>query len=248
MNRRVVFLNCVLLALACWLFWMLRVEWVELHRHEHTVLALSPEVRNRLMMPTPMPLMKTMSAADYNDVAQKMLFAKDRNPNVIVDPPPPPPAPPPPPKMPDLPAYYGIMSFGDPVVLLRLPKGVQKKYHAGEQVGPFQLVSFSRDKIVFEWNGEKVERKPEDLKEVEAAAEAPAVAAAPAAGAPNTRSISAAADTAKVSEKLGKDNGGGVRMCVKDDDSPAGTVVDGYKKVITTNMFGATCMWQQVNP
>jgi hypothetical protein len=256
-NRKLIFLNVVLLALAGWLFWMLRLKWVELHQHEHTVLTLSAEVRARLMIPPPMPQFKPMTAGEYNEVAQKNLFAKDRNPNVIFDPPPAPPPPPPPPPMPELPAYFGTMAlFGDPVVVLKLPKGAQKNYHAGDKVGPFQLVSFNREKVVFDWNGKMVERKPEDLKEKESSPQdAPAptpAAAAPVASSNNggtSRTIGgAAADTAKVSEKLGPDNGGNVRMCVKGDDSPAGTIVDGYKKRIATNMFGATCMWEKVNP
>jgi len=103
-NRKLIFLNVVLLALAGWLFWMLRVKWVELHQHEHTVLALSPEVRKRLMIPPPIPQFRPMTAMEYNEVAQKNLFAKDRNPNVILDPPPAPQPPPPPPPMPEFPA------------------------------------------------------------------------------------------------------------------------------------------------
>ncbi len=253
MNRKLILLNVVLLALAGWLFWMLRMKWVELHKHEHTVLALSPRVRQRMLPPSPIPVFKPMAAADYNEVAQKMLFAKDRNPNVIVDPPPPPPPAPPPPPMPPLPAYYGSMTWGDPVVFLKLPKGEQKKYHVGDKVGPFQLVSFDRDKVVFDWNGKMVERKPEDLKEKEAAPSeavpSPPQPAAPANAQSGARSLSGpTVDEPKVSEKLGKDNGGGIRMCVAGDTSPAGTVIDGYKKKITTNMFGATCMWEQMNP
>lgn len=256
MNRKLILLNVVLLALAGWLFWMLRLKWVELHKHEHTVLALSPEVRKRLMIPSPIPQFKPMAATDYNEVAQKNLFAKDRNPNVIVDPPPAPPPPPPPPPMPALPSYYGTMAlFGDPVVVLKLPKGAQKNYHAGDKVGPFQLVSFDREKVVFDWNGKTVERKPEELKEKAAAPED--AAAAPAPQAPvasgnnggSARSIGGAAnEAAKVSEVLGPDNGGNVRMCVKGDTSAPGTVIDGYKKRIATNMFGETCMWERVNP
>lgn len=254
MNRKLILLNVVLLALAGWLFWMLRLKWIELHKHEHTVLALSPEVRKRLMIPPAVPQFKPMTAGEYNEVAQKNLFAKDRNPNVIVDPPPAPPPPPPPPPMPALPSYYGTMAlFGDPVILLKLPKGVQKKYHAGDTVGPFQLVSFDREKVVFDWDGKTVERKPEELKEKESSPqEAAAPVAAPVASANNggsARSIGGSAnEAAKVSEKLGPDNGGGVRQCVKGDDSPPGTIIDGYKKRIATNMFGATCMWEQINP
>lgn len=251
MTRKLIFLNLVLLALAGWLFWMLRLKWIELHQHEHTVLALSPQVRKRLMPPSPIPMSKPVMATDYNDVAQKTLFARDRNPNVIIEVKPPPPLPPPP-VMPELPAYYGSMTIGDPVVMLKLPKGVQKRYHVGEKVGAFKLVSFDRDKVVFDWDGKMVERKPEELKEKEAApqeaaANPPPPIAAVAAG-PNVTHLGSASEAPKVSEKLGKDAGGGVRTCVAGDTTPVGTIVDGYKKKILSNMFGQTCLWEQVNP
>lgn len=248
MNRKIIFLNVVLLALAGWLFWMLRVKWIELHQHEHTVLALSPRVRKLLYPPSP-PLFKPFVAADYNGTVQNNIFSKDRNPNVIVDPPPPPPPAPPPPPMPPLPAYYGTMAlFGDPVVLLSLPKGPQKKYHAGDKVGPFQLVSFDREKVVFDWNGKTVERKPEELKEQTASAEQQEVAET----GPPPASVKMIPDPPpnqpKLDPKIGADNGGGIRMCVPGDTTPPGTIVDGYKKVVTMNMFGQTCMWQSINP
>jgi hypothetical protein len=248
LNRRIILLNLVLLTLAGWLFWMLRVKWLELHQHEHTVLALSPKGRILLYPPSP-PLFKPMSAADYNQaIVQPVVFFKDRNPNVIVDPPPPPPPTPPPPPMPALPAYYGsIALFGDPVVLLSLSKGPQKKYHAGDKVGPFQLVSFDREKVVFDWNGKLVERKPEELKEQAGSAQEEADAAPPRV-APVVLVPPPAPDAPKISEKIGADNGAGIRQCVAGDTTPPGTIIDGYKKVETMNMFGKTCMWQQVNP
>jgi hypothetical protein len=249
LNRKIIFLNVMLLALAGWLFWMLRVKWLELHQHERTVLALPPHVRKLMFPPSPPPFGK-MSASEYNDVlVQKVVFFKDRNPNVIVDPPPPPPPAPPAPKMPDLPAYYGTMAlFGDPVILLSLPKGPQKKYHAGETVGPFKLVSFDKEKVVFDWDGKIVERKPEELKELAATQPAQEVGET---GAPPVKLqplVAPPAADEKHDAKLGPDNGGGVRMCVAGDTSPPGTEVEGYKKVVTQNMFGATCMWQKVNP
>jgi hypothetical protein len=254
MNRKVIFLNLVLLALAGWLFWMLRLKWIELHQHEHTILSFSPEVKQRLAPPAPIPMFRPMTAAEYNEIAQKTLFARDRNPNVIVVVPPAPP-PPPPPVMPELPAYFGSMDLGDPVVMLKLPKGQQKRYHAGDKVGPFQLVSFSREKVVFDWDGKIVERKPEELKEKEGSAppqEAvpnPPQQPGPGVSNPPVRVITPAAnDAPKISEKIGADNGAGIRQCVAGDTTPVGTIIDGYKKVITTNMFGQTCMWQQVNP
>jgi hypothetical protein len=251
LNRKIIFLNLALLALAGWLFWLLRLKWLELHMHEHTVLSLSPQVRKRMQLPSP-PLFKPPPASDYNEVAQKTLFAKDRNPNVIVEVKPPPPPPPPPP-MPALPAYFGEMTWGDPVILLKLPKGAQKRYHAGETVGPFELVSFDAEKVIFGWNGKTVERKLEELKEKDptpdAVAAAPAKAApAAAAATPSVKSIGANdKNDKKVSDKLGIDEGS-VRLCVAGDDSPAGTIVDGYKKKVVNGLMGASCLWEQVNP
>ena len=109
----------------------------------------------------------------------------------------------------------------------------------------------------FDWNGEIVERKLGELKEKEAAAPVassepvpnPPAPVAPAVGnSSGPRSLSGAAAEPKVDPKLGADNGNGVRMCVAGDTAPAGTVLDGYRKKITTNMFGQTCMWEQINP
>ena len=248
MNRKIILLNFVLLAMAGWLFWMLRVKWLELHQHEHTVLALSPQVRQRLLIPAPNPLLKAPTAGDYLQIARDMIFSKDRNSNVIVDPPPPPPPAPPPPPMPPLPAYYGTMAlFGDPVVLLSLSKGPQKKYHAGDKVGPFQLVSFDREKVVFDWNGKQVERKPEELKSEAGSAESQAAEGPPTRVEPLKQIPDPPPDAARLDPKIGADNGAGIRQCVQGDTTPPGTIIDGYKKVITTNMFGPTCMWQQVN-
>jgi hypothetical protein len=253
-NRKIILLNVALLALAGWLFWMLRERFRDARRHEQAVLNATPQPRPS-PAPPPIPLPKPPSASDYVEIAQKTLFSRDRNPNVIVEPPPPPPTPPPPPPMPDLPVYYGEMNFGDHVVLLRLPKDTQKNYHAGDKVGPFLLVSFTREKIVFDWDGKLVERDPETLREKEAvqAAEsarqrvaAPAPSAVSASSSPNVKSVGG---DVKGSEKLGKDNGAGVRQCVAGDTSPAGTVEDGYRKEVTSNLFGdKVCLWRAVNP
>ena len=249
MNRKIILLNVVLLAMAGWLCWTLRAKWLELHRHEHTVLAASVRARPGFQQP-PIQATKPFAPTEYNDVVQNDVFSKDRNPNVIIDPPPAPPPAPPPPPMPDLPAYYGTMAFfGDPVILLSLPKGPQKKYHAGDKVGPFKLVSFDREKVVFDWDGKIVERKPEDLKEKESVQQQ-AETADPVQ--PKFVPVKLIPDpppnAPKISEKIGADNGGGVHMCVAGDTTPPGTIIDGYKKVVTMNMFGATCMWQSVNP
>ncbi len=46
--------------------------------------------------------------------------------------------------------------------------------------------------------------------------------------------------------RIGADWGSGFRACVAGDTSPAGTILDGYKKVISHTMMGQNCHWEQV--
>jgi len=46
--------------------------------------------------------------------------------------------------------------------------------------------------------------------------------------------------------KLGKDLGGGFRGCVPGDNSPPGTVQDGFKKTVAQTLMGASCLWEPV--
>jgi mannose-6-phosphate isomerase-like protein (cupin superfamily) len=44
----------------------------------------------------------------------------------------------------------------------------------------------------------------------------------------------------------GADVGDGYRSCVHGDSSPAGTIADGYRKVMTTSPFGVSCGWEKI--
>jgi hypothetical protein len=44
--------------------------------------------------------------------------------------------------------------------------------------------------------------------------------------------------------EIGIELGAGYRSCVAGDDSPAGTVVDGYRKMYSKNFLGHSCLWQ----
>ncbi len=64
-------------------------QWLDAQADEQAVLlkrlrpAPAPPV-------SPLPAFEPARAAGYNDIAQKMLFSKDRNPEVVVEAPPPP--------------------------------------------------------------------------------------------------------------------------------------------------------------
>jgi len=180
-------LNLALLALAGALVWTLRTNWIQAKARERVVLQRKVAAK-AVLAPPPLPAVKAVAPADYIDVAGKMLFSKDRNPTVVVEPPKPPPEP----VMPALPNYHGQMAIGEPVILLSMSaNAVQRSYHAGDQVGDFKLVSFDENRVDFEWKGKKVERKLEELKPKETTGAAGAQAAK--AAAPASTSAAAAA-------------------------------------------------------
>ena len=262
MNRRIVLLNLALLVLVGALGWMLRANWLEAQARERAVLrrkvALKP-----VLAPPSLPGVQPAPPAEYIDVANKMLFSKDRNPTVVVEPPKPAPEP----VMPTLPNYNGQMAIGpQPVIFLSL-NNVQSSYHTGEQIGDFKVVSFDEENIAFEWKGKSIERKLEELRPKQVVAQAngvrpPAVpdpSPAPAQAATPVRpvtslsgpSTSKAGDTNNAPDAiedgvLGPPLPGGFRTCVPADTSPAGSVHSGFRKVQSMSIFGASCAWEPV--
>jgi hypothetical protein len=149
--------------------------------------------------------------------------------------------------MPAPPAIQGVMLWIDPpVVILSEKTGMpQKSYSPGDMVGEFKIVSIDSQKIVLEWHGKKVEKTLDELvsknvalnPQPDMAAPPPRPAASGPVGlGPTSASTASAAP--------GVDMGGGFRGCQPNDSSAAGTVVDGYKKVIGASPMGASCHWE----
>jgi hypothetical protein len=259
MNRKIVLLNLALIALAAVCLYQLRVKRREAAAHERTVLSRTPQPPTVVAPPPAVPVRPPMPA-EYMEVAQRTLFAKDRNPNVVVQAPPPPPPPPP---MPQLPTYSGQMALGEPVIFLTLAGVEQKGYHAGEEIGPFTLVSFDRDRVTFSWDGKTVEREVSELKAKEntpaaaaaqqqnAAVATPGVPTGGTAGGSaitslaSTPAAGASSNSDNKGPSLGADMGGGYRGCAAGDTSPAGTVLSGYRKVVSQGLMGTSCHWEQ---
>ena len=251
MNRKIVLLNLALLVAIAALGWMLRRHWVEGEAQARALV--SQKAQPQAVMPPPAPApVPAVSPADYLEVATKTLYSSDRNPNVIVDAPKPPPPPPP---MPALPVYYGQMAFGgDPVVVLTIAGAPeQKSYSVGQKVGDFTLVAFNRESITLDWNGKAVERKLDELAPKPAPQQA-AAGAAPAYTPPTPtmsqstiNSISGNSGTSEKDPLSGNDMGGGLRACVMGDNSPAGTVLNGWKKIMGGGLLGMgqSCHWEQ---
>ena len=240
MNRKILALNLALLALLGALGWMLRAHWQEARAQHLATLAKAARQSAQLLPPSPTPP-EAVVPANYLEVAQKTLFSKDRNPNVIVEvvaPPPPKPEEPVPPR----PEYFGQMGLGEPTAFLGFQAGTQKGFRAGDTVGPFKLVAFDRKTITFEWKDKTLEYPLAELKPKEPVGVAVPQAARPAAAAPASTLVGMSQDTGPV---LGAQNGA-LPTCVPTDKSPSGTVRDGYKKSIISGPFGAICTWEPI--
>ncbi len=218
----------------------------ETARREQLVHAGAPKLPNAKGTIPVTPPDRTM-AANYLDIAARLLLSKDRNPTVII-------APPPVKTVPAFPFAYGVLMVADPpIIMMAAKKGEgQRGFRAGDRIGDFKIVSFDSRSIVLEWDSQKftkniqelVDRDPQsaallngqNVQNVSSPSSAP-----PAAAAAQVLSNSGAS-----SQGPGLDTGGGVRACSPGDSSPSGTLSDGYKKIISESPFGKVCRWEKV--
>ncbi len=237
MKPKLIALNVLLLAALAMVAWEGRARWRNAQAERQASLNAKPKPAAVKALPPAAPP-AAAQPVQYADVATKDLFAKDRNPNVIIDPPkvevPKP--------MPPLPVVYGVLGLpsGTKAIMAAKQGGTGKSVHAGDQVGEFKIVSLDPRNVVFDWDGKQISRKIDDLIDrtpAEAAPPGPAVAAAapPKPIAPGP----AKTDDPKQTDK----------PCQPGDNSPPGTVVDGYRKAYAaaTTPFGPMgCHWVAV--
>ena len=233
-------LNVALAAAIAGLSWQLRQDWLEARAREQAVL----QQRVKALPPPPVTASKPaepVTAASYSDIAQKMLFTKDRNPTVVVDV-----VPPPPPKpMPSLPVLYGVMNLMDGTTAIMSEKsGTQHLgVRLGDKVGEFKLVAVSGREITLEWEGKTVTKEIDEMidrasiaQPSNSSATTPRAESRPAATQPQPRGEAAP----------GTDIGNKLHACQPGDNSPPGTVSGGYRKVVSTSPFGETCRWEPI--
>ena len=239
MKRKLWLLNILLVAAIALAGWQLRKEAHELRARERATLNRRPPVPPPpAALPAPPP--PTVTAASYLKIADEMLFSKDRNSKVIVDPPKPPDPPKP---LPPLPVVHGVMDIGDgPIVMMSEKAGGRHRgVRVGEKIGEFKLVSVSRNDLVLAFEDRTVKKSLQELIDRgggEAAAGAGQGAAAGASSAPAPPPAGKAEPNVKLSEDTA--------TCQTNDPSPAGTVVNGMRKVIMATPFGNACKWEAV--
>jgi hypothetical protein len=146
--------------------------------------------------------------------------------------------------MPELPRFHGQANFGDgPFALLVEKPGMpEKDVKPGETIGQFKLVDVNTSEITFAWtfNGELIRRSLASMTEHTAV---PAVASeaprSPPPAPPQAPLIKSAIGPGELT-------GLGTRLCDVNDNTPAGTVVNGFKKTEGRTPFGGFCVWDPV--
>jgi hypothetical protein len=252
-RRGVILLNLLLAAATGICGW-------QMYRQYHQTLARQRAFLARRAAP-PAPLLLALpadppqvQAASYVDIAARLPFSPDRNPTVVVEVAPPKP-------MPALPAYHGMMNFGQgPRVILSTGGAPQKSYAVGDTIGQFKLLAVAQSGLVFEWDGKQVPAGYAELmrraaEAAPAAQQAVAPSAAPSAPPPQQTGAvvsvvggSSTSASSGGSSRLMSDTADsqGMRDCKSGDNTPDGTVVDGYRKVTTRSPFGTICRWVPV--
>lgn len=237
MSRKLLILNLALLAGTVFAGMQLRDMYLAKQAREEAI-------RHRRLTPAPVPPVTALPPAppvlpaSFADIATKMLFDKSRDSKVVEDPPPPPPPPPP---VPPFPVLRGVMNLGDGLtaVFSAKPSDPPMEVKPGERIGQFTLVSVNEVEAVFAWNGKNYRKTVDEIldrsKEQSAETSRPA---APPPGAP--------AAVIKTPTGPGVETAGGTRSCNPNDSTPAGTVVDGLRKVELSTPFGKACRWEPV--
>jgi hypothetical protein len=243
MKRSILFLNLLLLAALVAGSMELRRRWLEARSREAALLAVRP-VPPATAQPTPAPPPGKLQSAQYFEVAERFLFSRDRNPNVVIEPKPKPPEK----VMPNFPSVHGVLDVGmGPTVYMSMSgeKDKQQGYRPGDKVGEFTLRAATQKEVTFEWEAKSITKTIDELR--------PKLAeAAPQA---NTQRMNSNVNNnpppappqrppENVRPAPGADIGGGRKGCIAGDTSPAGTVVDGYKKVSYAYAFGPICYWE----
>ena len=260
MKTKLVALNLLLLAGISAVAWQakLRMDEAQAKRRANlNVKAAAAPAASVAAAATPKP--DAAAPAKYADVAQKNLFSRDRNPNIVIEPPAEKPKP-----MPALPVLYGVMGLpsGMRALMSEKPNSGTRPVKAGEKVGEFKVVSLDAQNVVFEWEGQTVARRVDELIDRSARD----ASAAPQSNGPAAVVVNSAASatssqqnqqnqqggTQQTSQNMSGPKGPGVEMgapgrseraCAPGDSSPDGAVSGGYRKQTLVTPFGSRCSW-----
>ncbi|MES1260607.1 MAG: hypothetical protein ABUS49_02640 [Acidobacteriota bacterium] len=239
MKPKLIALNLILALAVCATVWQARVRWLRAQAERRATLHVPVPAPKPPAVP-PAAKLEPPPATKYAEVAEKNLFSSDRNPTVIIDPPKPPEEK----KMPRLPVVYGTMGLpsGLKAIMAEKPGDASRPVGAGDTIGEFKVLTLDPQKVTFGWDGKEIARRIEDLidrsnTEVASNRGASPRPSGPAAPPPPPVQAQPSGDPrgAELTPTMRADRPG--------DTSPPGTVVDGYKKVVTPSPFGNITRW-----
>lgn len=223
-----------------WSGWMHSRETSAAHRA--VIDAKIPRSLAIAASPTPSPV--PPDAVKYVDVATKDLFTTDRNPTVIVPPPPVEK----PKVMPPLPRVYGVLGLPGGTKAMMAERAGQsvRTVSVGDQVGEFELTRLDHDNVAFKWDGKEIQKKVEELMDRQQT-DAPGAAAPGPAGPFASPNAQLSLQSRQMGAEVGSP-GKPEKACLPGDNTPAGTIVDGYRKVLSQMpIINATvCRWVPV--
>lgn len=242
MKPKLIALNLILVGALGATVWQARLHWMAAQAERRATLNVT--IPSTTPAPAP-PVAKPQppAAVQYVDVAEKNLFSVDRNPAIVIDPPKPVEVK----KMPALPVVYGTMGLpsGTKAIMAAHPGESSRSVSAGDTIGDFKVIALDSQNITFEWDDRKIEKKIDDLidrSNPKGAASGPAVAANnPSSGGLQPPPPPPPTTGDPIGTKLTET----MMACRPGENSPAGTVQGGFKKVITYSPFGATCRWMK---
>jgi hypothetical protein len=251
MSGKVRLLNFLLAICVIGAVWEARVRWLEADAARRRNLEIRPRTAPAAPPPaTPVP--QAPAPAQYEDVAKKNLFSKDRNPDIVIEPvkvePPKP--------MPPLPLVYGVMGLpsGVKAIMSEKPGEPSHSVRAGDTVGEFQIVTLDIRKVAFLWDGKRIEKTIDEMVDRSKAATAAAApvqnGAPPPPPPPTVNQIGPPQNQQQLGSNtnpsIGVELTPTMHACRPGENSPAGTVLDGYRKEITQSPFGSVCRWVKI--
>jgi hypothetical protein len=240
LKTKLIILNIVLVAAVGAIVWQARNSW----KQAQTARQNNLHVQVKPLPPpalTPAPKPAAESPANFADVATKDLFSKDRNPNIVIEPP----KVEPPKPMPPLPVVYGVLGLpsGTKALMAEKAGAPSRPVHEGDKIGEFLIASLDPRTVVFDWDGKKIQKNIDDL--IDRSGPPAAVGAGPAVSIPAGNAAPAPPPKPPDGKPYGKDTGG-FRACVPGDTSPAGAIADGFRKTVSKSPFGESCTWVPV--
>src|SRR5260221_11330348 len=134
------------------------------------------------------------------------------------------------------------MNLDGPIVMMSEKSGArQRGIRPGEKIGEFKLDAVNGEQLVFSWKDRRVTKKLDELID-RGGDSTPVVNGSGPAAASSAPAAPPVVGRPEPGVKLTE----GISSCQTNDPAPAGTVVNGMRKVERDTPFGKSCFWEAV--